>query len=903
MSTSELEPELQDSPHVHNLEIRGTWDGEVNGRAELRISLEVQGTPNAQTQILDTTSPTILLCKASIQFLSEEWGQNSQPSEGPTQSPLFEFFEPIDSNGEEARMDFMSFSAISDAINGHSFAKTYSETSSTTRVLYPDHEVDGSTERSLLPGEHSPGLRPNFAKHDDQTRMLNLGKRSATDACLADVDSHLEDAQPDRKIPYNGAIHNPDMRGYRSDVLEKTAHPERDDTMGEISSQRSCSSQGNYSKPVLLSEVAVGVKEASKKASNTELCLASAHDGERLETTSATKNLCKIKDMNIDGHDTVLTNFVSFHIGRESASSSPPMPPISGTESVGELETNLSDNPTTRPAPPLDTEQEAGSDSNNCERNPYGYYEHNLSDTHEPVHRVSSENEPDFNMIDDILFVQHPENVRAGIYKVVVTFSIALLGDTPNDWYDLVIPGLPKLAMGESGFILFLIPHKYGVEFRTTYLRRFRMVEDCLFAEFMNKRDLVIPMRSFDQRNYGILKDFVVNQEIEARPSLSPISEYNKHTQPHLSVRYHAICSLRLHKRCFWAEKCCFFLDLDGGPEGFFQCRLQPPDTSLQVVYIPNSSPYSIGVSHLQIICSPRDLEMFCISWLVNMPFPARNWLPRIYPGSTTNANERDRSQLRATFTRLYDNASSGKQSYRCTMSALERDNETSGGISEAVDGGDQSEDPEQTFRSRYMSPVIKAMSRLFRAVWTPINAPLATWIASRKTLFVLTLGVAFTVCGMLGCLLLSHAYSRAFRRPWGPDNGANAGLLDKSRVDGQIPGCGEPSSKYNNFTERLFNQTPDSIDHPSLFDNNNTSNKVPLNQKEAIDFEKDVKEVEEQVRAEEQTPNAPAPGVGSGRSMGESLSVTLRIKNDNEWNGTLVPLRITYIIIHICVK
>ncbi|GAB1192282.1 hypothetical protein APSETT444_001471 [Aspergillus pseudonomiae] len=642
MSSPELDPEPQGSPQVRNLEIRGTWDGEVNGRAELRISLEVQGTPNTRTQILDTRSPTVLLCKASIQFLSKKWGQTSQPSEVPPQSPLFEFFEPIYSDGEEGRMDCVGFSEIPEAINDHSFVKVYGETSSTTRVLDPDHEVDGSTERSLLPGGHSPGFRPNFAKRDDQSRMLNIGKRTATDACLADVDSNLKDAQPDRKTPYDGDIHNPDTPDYRPDVLEKTAHPERDDTMGKISQRRPCSYQGIYSKPALLSEMAVGVKQAS----NTEICLADAHglprDGERLEITSATKNPCEIKDMDIGGQDTVLTTLISSSLGQESASSGPPMPPISGTESVRELETYLINNPTTRPAPPLGTEQEVGSDSDNCERNPVGHYEHNPNDTHEPVHRVSSENEPDFNMVDSILFVQHPENVRAGIYKVVVTVSIALLGKISNDWYDLVIPGLPKLTTGESGFILFLIPDKYGVEFRTTDLRRFRMVEDCLFAEFVNKRDLVIPMRSFDQRNYGIVKDFVVDQEIEAHPLLSPALEDNKHTHSALS-----------------------------------------------------SFPSALGTGYE-----------------------------------------------------------------------------------------------------------------------------------------------------------------------------ANVGLHDKSRVDGQIPGCGEPSSKYNNFTERVFNQTPDNIDHASLFDNNNTSNEGILNQQEAIDFDEDVKEVEEQVRAEEQTANAPAPGVESGKKF-----------------------------------
>ncbi|KAE8133405.1 hypothetical protein BDV38DRAFT_296117 [Aspergillus pseudotamarii] len=878
MPTPELEPEPLGSPQVRNLEIRGTWDGEVNGRAELRISLEIQGTPNTQIQILDTRSPTVLLCKTSIQFLSEEWGHNSQPEEVPPQSPLFEFFEPNYPDGEGAHRNSKGFPEAPDPMNDYAFVKAHSETSSTNHILYPGHKVDSPLESSLMPDERSPGLRPNFAKRNGQTRMLSLGKRSAADACLTDVESNSEDAQPDRKLPYNGTIHNLDTPDYCLDVLQKPAQSERDNTMDNISQQQSCSSREDHSKPALLSEMAVRVKQAS----DAEKCLVAAHymqtpgsphekttanasfpRGKRLHTTSATKNLCKTKDKDTDGHDIALTNLAHSNIGQERVPNDPAMPPISRTRSVEKLETDLVDSLSTRSASQPDTEQEAGSGPDNFERNPIENYEQNPGDTHEPKHREFSENEPEINMVDDILFVQYPANVRAGVYKVVVSVSIALIRKTPMDWYDLVIPGLPKLGTGESGFILFLIPDKYGVEFRTTYLRRFRMVEDCLFAEFVDKRDLVIPMRSFDQRNYGIVKGFVVDQEIEARPLLISALEDNKHTHSGLSVRYHAMCSLRLHERCFWAEKCCFFLDLDGGPEGFFQCKLQPPDTSLQVVYIPSSSSYSIGVSHLQIICSPRDLGMFCITWLVKMPFLARNWLPRIYPGSTSYTNERDRGQLRATFTRLYANAFTEEQSYQCIMSALERGDETDG-RSEAVEGGDWTEDPERTFRSQYMNTVAKAISRPLRALWTPINDPIPTWRASRKNLFILTLVVAFTICGTLSCLLLSPTYSGALSRPCGPGNGANAGLLDKSRLDGQIPGCGEPSCKYKNFTEELFDQAPDNFDSASLFDNNNTSKHVPLNQQEAIDLETDVKRVEEQEQAEEQT--AITPGVESGK-------------------------------------
>lgn len=398
-------------------------------------------------------SPTVLLCKASIQFLSEKWGQNSQPSEVAPQSPLFEFFEPIYPDGEGACMNFEGFPETPDPINDHSLGKAHSETSSTTRVLHPDHEVDSSIESSLLPDGHSPGLRPNFAKRGNQTRMLNLGKRSATDACLTDVDSNIMYARPNRNSPYNGAIPNLDTPDYRLDVLEQTAQLEIGDTMDNISQQRSYSLRGNHSKPVLLSEIAVGVKQAF----DAGICLIGAHymqspdgshekkagtslprDEEMLHTTSATKDLCKIKDGDIDGHDTSLTNLVNLNISQERVSNGPLMSPTSGTGSEGELGTDLGDYPSTRPASLLDIEQEAGSDPDTCERNSIGLYEHNSLDTHEPERLVFPEIEPEINMVDEILFVQHPANVRAGVYKVVVTVSIALLRKTPSDWYDLV---------------------------------------------------------------------------------------------------------------------------------------------------------------------------------------------------------------------------------------------------------------------------------------------------------------------------------------------------------------------------------------------------------------------------------------------------------------------------------
>lgn len=265
----------------------------------------------------------------------------------------------------------------------------------------------------------------------------------------------------------------------------------------------------------------------------------------------------------------------------------------------------------------------------------------------------SSMSKPKLDFKDGILFIRNPENVRPAIYKFAVTVSVLLEKDKSKGWSNLVIPGLPRMRAGESGFFLFKIPENHGLEFRTTNLQRYKIVENCFFAEFVNHGDLVVPLRVCDQKFYGIVKDFTVDQEIQAdHRVIASADNEEKGIQADVMITYTAMCSLRLHNRCFWAEKCCFFLRLDGGPDCRFHCRLDPQETGLQMINLENKG-IPVGVSYLQVICSPRDLDMFGVTWRVKLSGQrAINWLPRIYPVSSTTC-ESNRNNLRQTFTEL----------------------------------------------------------------------------------------------------------------------------------------------------------------------------------------------------------------------------------------------------------
>ncbi|RAK82707.1 uncharacterized protein BO72DRAFT_523501 [Aspergillus fijiensis CBS 313.89] len=261
--------------------------------------------------------------------------------------------------------------------------------------------------------------------------------------------------------------------------------------------------------------------------------------------------------------------------------------------------------------------------------------------------------EPELILINDILFVKSPPNITPVPYKMVLTLTIKLQKGAPRGWSYLVIPGLPRLGTDEIGVLLFQIPANHGLEFRVTNLGRYKMVENCFLAELVYRGDIMIPLRRCNQNFYGIIKDFTVDQEIKAEiMPCSGAAEGTRDRQKAICIRYQAFCSVKLHNRCFCAEKCCVLLSIDGGPEGFFRTELDTRKTGLQVVQIAPEHDTPLGTSTLQIICHPMNYEMFCISWTVklshNNKTKASSWLPRVYPGPS-GSNDRAKHYLRYT--------------------------------------------------------------------------------------------------------------------------------------------------------------------------------------------------------------------------------------------------------------
>jgi len=136
---------------------------------------------------------------------------------------------------------------------------------------------------------------------------------------------------------------------------------------------------------------------------------------------------------------------------------------------------------------------------------------------------------------------------------------------------------------------------------------------------------LVIPVRPCDGRFYGFLKDFKVTQTIRA----DFCDEEDQDSQMWI-VTYHAVCIIDLIQRDFWAEKCGLTLYVYGGPDTEFSAHLLEPREGFQTINLDSSPDARIGISEVQIICSPSNLSMFAITWKVRLPRASPIWMPRI---------------------------------------------------------------------------------------------------------------------------------------------------------------------------------------------------------------------------------------------------------------------------------
>lgn len=254
--------------------------------------------------------------------------------------------------------------------------------------------------------------------------------------------------------------------------------------------------------------------------------------------------------------------------------------------------------------------------------------------------------EPKLDLIEGALVVSNPFRGDFATYKITMITEVKLQKGRIGNWSHLRVPGLPRMKSSENGWFLFQISDSVGMEFQTTSFGSHKFVEDCFLAELVQSGDLNIPLRLCPRSFYGTLGDFTVDQEIQSEHVT------HKHSRKRMVV-YNAICSLRLYKRCFFSERCSFYLWIDSGPEGDYDCEVDSSSVIPAFLRLP-SEDRPIGVSCIHIVCSPSDLGAFCVSWCVDCHCDdGLEWVPRVFPGQITRQSHSLRevmSQLSSGF-------------------------------------------------------------------------------------------------------------------------------------------------------------------------------------------------------------------------------------------------------------
>ncbi|KAJ5298926.1 uncharacterized protein N7443_007046 [Penicillium atrosanguineum] len=233
---------------------------------------------------------------------------------------------------------------------------------------------------------------------------------------------------------------------------------------------------------------------------------------------------------------------------------------------------------------------------------------------------------PELVLTNGIFHIRSMHDLYPAAYEVSITFLLPLQSGRPRGWWEFIVPGLPRLARNEHGYVYFRTPPGQGMEFRTTHFKRYNLVESCLMAQFLIPSKLVITLRPCESRFYGFLKDFKITQAIRAEVVVCEDNDSIFHI-----VKYRAICSIDLLQRDFWAKKCGFYIWIHGGPEGEWVTILPDVRRRFETIKLSSKTTDTIGVSELQVICNPSHLGMFVLAWTVKVPRGRTTlWMPRI---------------------------------------------------------------------------------------------------------------------------------------------------------------------------------------------------------------------------------------------------------------------------------
>lgn len=253
------------------------------------------------------------------------------------------------------------------------------------------------------------------------------------------------------------------------------------------------------------------------------------------------------------------------------------------------------------------------------------------------------EPEPRLTFTTGRFYIVSPPRMTPAAYQVKITLSVPLQDSRPG-WRELVVTGLPRLPPDEHGYVYFVIPQEVGLEFRTSHLRRYKIVEGCLMGQMLISSRLILPLRPCHSNFFGYLNDFNVGQEIDME-ILSDNDSFRV-------VRYHATCSINLINTDFWAERCGLWLYIHGGPQGDFCCSMQKPGFQDVNLRHPGNG-IGIGVSRVEILACRSNLDKFAITWEVRIVKGSPIRMPRIRSNEYNEAGFED--ELREEPTQVHN--------------------------------------------------------------------------------------------------------------------------------------------------------------------------------------------------------------------------------------------------------
>ncbi|KAJ5627352.1 hypothetical protein N7528_004779 [Penicillium herquei] len=627
--------DFSDSP-FSDLDVYADWSGDFADQVEVKIVVEVQCVPYLDRTVFTAHTPRDLILSTSINPVSSDPSLLAQLQEekytdantlSPT-SPRFVGKKPVKRWNSLRRESFETFSELDSIVVPDSpgddfhgatvvtnpYVNTDRSEVKTPNVKYP---VDVEEKSPLDPARHSR-------------------KRSATTASLPDSIS-------DSERPYGGYKHKISVS-----VIEPPSSSSGTESAKSIRPSlipRPVNALHSHSQSYHPGSSGTRVKNLMRKLGSPDGEKPGSAFGPLLKETPARVNTVS-PDGTTPKHDKTPSTTPTRGLEHSASEKrmAPPARPVTppknnaDTKSHNRLGSELSEGNVSTVAScgtPCDIHNILDS---------YGATDEEWTSNHVemihasyPYHGVGQAGPSVFESAlprvvneDGLVSISCPHNLRPTKYKVTITLLTSLEKGTPRGWLNFILTGLPRLQNNDTGYLYFWTPQGQGLEIRTTDLKRYTLVEGCMMGQFSIFERLVIPVRPCDGRFYGFLKDFKVTQTI--RTDMVDGEDPQK-----IIVKYHVVCTVELIQRSFWAEKCGVTLYVYGGPEGEFSCHLHEPRDRFQTIdlnVLPNNR---VGISEIQLICSPSNLEAFAITWETRLPRKnASAWMPRVLSSMDT---------------------------------------------------------------------------------------------------------------------------------------------------------------------------------------------------------------------------------------------------------------------------